>query len=343
MRPRGWAPLGARAAALLLLAACGGTPRAAHVRTLTIGAYTTPREVLDERILPAFARAWLARTGDTIRFEESYQGSGAQARAIAGGFSADVAFLSLVPDLETIVRAGLIHPGADSATTGTVVSRSLVVLAVRPGNPKGIRDWDDLAKPGVIVLTPNPATSGGARWNVAALVGAALRGATSAPAGDTAAAEALLTSVLANVTIMDQGARESMLTFEHGVGDVAITYENEVFAARRAGASLDYVIPAATLWIETPAATIDVYAERHRVRDVADSLVVYLASADAQRAFAAFGYRAIGADPPGDAAFPPVPHGAFTIHDLGGWPAVNGAMFVRGAMFDRAKRRVAAR
>lgn len=348
-RPRAGAAVRIRALAAvavtamgLVLAACGGAPPASHVRTLTIGAYTTPREVLDQRILPAFARAWLTRTGDTIRFAESYQGSGAQARAIAGGFTADIAFLSLEPDLETIARAKLLRAGADSANPGRVVSRSLVVLAVRPGNPKHIRTWDDLARPGIAVLTPNPATSGGARWNVAALIGAALRGGTSAPAGDTTAAEALLVTVLKNVSIMDKGARESMLTFEQGVGDVAITYENEVFAARHAGVAIDYVIPSATLWIETPAAVVDVYADRHGVHDVADSLVAYLTGADAQRAFADFGYRPIGTDSAATASFPPAPAGAFTIRDLGGWKAVNHAMFDRGALFDRAKDRVGA-
>ena len=190
---------------------------------LSLAAYTTPREAYGKAILPAFAEHWKARTGKVITFEQSYVGSGAQARAIAGGFEADVAALSLEPDVQLLVDKGLVKAEWKSGANGGMVTTSLVVIGVRPGNPKGIKDWADLARPGLKVLTPSPKTSGGAMWNIAALYGASLR-----MNHDSAAAGALLSKVLANVAIMDKGARESMLTFEQGIGDAIITYENEV-------------------------------------------------------------------------------------------------------------------
>ena len=195
----------ALAASLLLAAACGGddanggTQAPSAVRTLTLAAYTTPREVYGREIIPAFQKFWKEKTGQDVRFQESYLGSGAQARAIVGGFEADVAALSLEPDLQKLVDAGLVKPEWKSGPYAGMVSRSIVVLGVRPGNPRGIRDWDDLRRPGVNVLTPSPKTSGGARWTGAAQHGAVARG----HAGGGAAPEAVLGEVLRNVSIMD--------------------------------------------------------------------------------------------------------------------------------------------
>jgi sulfate transport system substrate-binding protein len=324
---------------LFALAACGGAAAekaGSGPVTLTLGAYTTPREAYGE-ILPAFAQTWQDSTGQTVTFQESYLGSGAQARAIVGGFEADVAALSLEPDVETIARSGLITHDWKKQASGGMVSRSVVVIAVRPGNPKNITDWDDLTRPGLKVLTPNPKTSGGAMWNIAALYGASLRGGTKAPAGDSAAAQRLLQGILANVAIMDKGARESILTFETGTGDAAITYENEVLVARQAGKPMDYVVPKSTILIENPAAVVDAYADRHGTRAVADAFVRFLGTADAQRMFAKYGLR-----PADDAlaaelaeAFPAVP-GVFTISDIGGWPHVISVLFANGGVFERA-------
>jgi sulfate transport system substrate-binding protein len=335
-------------AIVLALAGCADRGDAAsdsgratsNARTLTLGAYTTPREVYGRELIPAFAAHWKAETGETVRFQESYLGSGAQARAIAGGFEADVAALSLDPDVETLSRAKLITHDWRAATNAGMVSHSVVVVAVRSGNPKHIRDWDDLARPGIEVLTPNPRTSGGAMWNVAALWGAAFRGATSRAKGDSSAAEQLLGAVLANVRIMDKGARESMITFENGAGDAAITYENEVLASRRAGKAIDYVIPRATLQIENPVAVVDAYAERHHSRELADAFVRFLATPASQRAFAEYGFRPADPSVAREMAsrFPEVP-GLFTIRDIGGWPALRAALFAPGGAFDRASAR----
>lgn len=320
-----------------------GANAAGAAQTLTLGAYTTPREAYRE-ILPAFASDWQAKHGGTITFEESYLGSGAQARAIAGGFEADLAALSLEPDIETLVKGGLITHDWKSRALGGMISRSIVVIAVRPGNPKSIRSWDDLRRPGIKVLTPNPRTSGGAMWNLAAIYGAALRGTTSAAAGDTAAAGALIRGIVANVAIMDKGARESILTFESGVGDAAITYENEVLVSKAAGKAMDFVIPPGTILIENPIAVIDEYASKHGTQGVAKAFVQYLASPEAQRIYAKYGLRP--ADDKIAAEFreqyPEVPL-LFTIRDLGGWPAVTQTVFAPGGVFERASARTVAR
>jgi len=327
-------------AAATLIYGCGDTtPEAgtgAPVRTLTLGAYTTPREAYGKAIIPAFQRHWHAKTGEDVRFEESYLGSGAQARAIVGGFEADVAALSLEADVETIARAGLITRDWKAGPHQGMVTRSIVVIAVRAGNPHGIRDWDDLARPGLNVLTPNVRTSGGAMWNVCAIYGAALRGGTAAPKDDPAAAESLLGGVLRNVSIMDKGARESIVSFEKGLGDAAITYENEVLVGRQAGRTYDMVVPRSTILIENPAAVIDTYADKHGNRDLANAFVAFLTTPEAQRFFTDFGLRPVEAGVAAEIKdrFPAVTD-RFSIRDLGGWPTVTQTLFATGGVYDR--------
>jgi sulfate transport system substrate-binding protein len=322
---------------LALLAACGSDPAApdaAPVRKLTLAAYTTPREAYGREVLPAFARAWKAKTGETVVFEESYQASGAQARAVVAGFEADVVALSLEPDVVTVQQAGLITHDWRATPTQGLVTTSLAVIAVRPGNPKGIQDWPDLTRADVEVLTPNVRTSGGAMWNVLGVWGAAMRGHAGVTAGDGSGAEALLTGILRRVSVMDKGARESIVTFEKGVGDAAITYENEVLGARRAGRAMDYVVPPGTVRIDNPIAVVDVYADKHGVRDVAEAFVAFVTTPEAQRAFADYGLRPVDPSvlPPGL----PTPTDTFTVTDLGGWDAVRASVFADGAAYDRA-------
>jgi len=329
-------------AALAIVIGCGvkgaAEKEGSAAQTLTLGAYTTPREAYGRDILPAFATSWRAGAGKAIAFEESYLGSGAQARAIAGGFEADVAALSLEPDIETLASKKLVtHEWRGGAYKG-MITNSLVVIGVRAGNPKKITGWNDLAQPGIKVLTPSPKTSGGAMWNAAAVYGAAFLGHIGGrPKGDSAVAEQFLREVLSNVAIMDKGGRESMLTFEQGVGDAIITYENEVLAARDAGQAVDYIIPDATLLIESPAAVVDVYADKHGTRALADAFVEYLTKPEAQRAFAKHGFRPVDAQIAKEYAdkFPAVKT-PFTIRDLGGWPNVVQQLFAPGGAFERA-------
>jgi sulfate/thiosulfate transport system substrate-binding protein len=327
-------------AAICLLASCASGADAAKTgakaQTLTLGAYTTPREAYRE-ILPAFAADWNAQTGGTVAFEESYLGSGAQARAIAGGFEADIAALSLEPDIETLVKAGLVRPDWKSSAMAGMISRSIVVIAVRPGNPKNIKTWDDLRRPGIKVLSPNPRTSGGAMWNVAAIYGAAFRGHTNAPAGDSAAAQDLLRDIITNVAIMDKGARESILTFESGVGDAAITYENEVLVSRAAGKAMDFVVPPGTILIENPVAVVDGYAAKRGTKEAAEAFVRFLTTPAAQRIYARHGLRPVHDSVANEvrAQYPDVAT-LFTIRDLGDWPRVTQTLFAPGGVFDRA-------
>ncbi len=324
------------------LAGCRPTAeeRGGPSRKLTLAGYTTPREVYGSAILPAFREHWKTRTGEDVRFEESYLGSGAQSRAIAAGFEADVAALSIEPDVTRLVEAGLVSAEWSSGGRGGVVTRSVVVIGVRPGNPKGIVGWEDLTRPDVEVLTPNPLTSGGAAWNLAALYGAALRGETSAPAGDPRAAEAFVGRVLARVVVMDKGARESMITFEQGVGDAVIAYENEILAARRSGREYGLVVPAVTILIENPVAVVEAYANRHGTLEVADAFVAFLQSPEAQRAYARHGFRPVDDAVAREFAssFPVVP-GVFTIRDLGGWPRVVALLLGPGGAYERAAAR----
>jgi sulfate/thiosulfate transport system substrate-binding protein len=273
-----------------------------------------------------------------VIFEESYLGSGAQSRAIIEGFEADVTALSLEADVTRIQRAGLItHDWQDNPTNG-MVSDSIVAFAVRKGNPKGINDWADLAKPGVQILTPNPKTSGGAMWNMLALYGAALRGyVAGVPANDEAAALEFLKAVLGNVTVMDKAARESITNFEKGVGDMAITYENEVLVAQMQGEDYDLVIPRSTILIENPLAVIDAHVDKHGNRQVAEAFVQFLLSKPAQEIFAQHGLRSVDPEVAQATAaqYPPV-EDLFTIEYFGGWDAATPAIFGDDGVFSRA-------
>jgi sulfate/thiosulfate-binding protein len=215
-----------------------------------------------------------------------------------------------------------------------MVTESLAVIAVRPGNPKGIADWQDLARPDVEVLTPNVRTSGGAMWNVLAVWGAASRGHAGVAAGDAAGAVGLLRGILARVSVMDKGARESIVNFEKGVGDAAITYENEVLVARKSGKAMDYVVPPSTIRIENPVAVVDEYAKKHGNTDLAEALVAFLHGPEAQAAYAAYGLRPVEASAmPGGL---PAPTDPFTVRDLGGWDSVKASVFATGGIYDQA-------
>ena len=301
----------------------GGGGSSAQKVTLILGAYTTPREAYGKAILPAFQRYWKEKTGQEVVFQESYQGSGAQSRAIIGGFEADIAALSLEGDVDKIAEAGLITHDWKSKPNRGMVSTSIVVLAVRQGNPKGVKDWPDLAKPGLNILTPDPKTSGGAQWNINAIYGAALRGYTGVPKGDPAAAQAFLRDVFRNVSILDKGARESITNYEKGVGDVAITYENEVLVGRQGGQTYDYVVPRSTILIENPVALIDKNVDKHGVRQAAEAFVNFLSDKEAQRAYAKYGLRPVDPEVAKEVQgqYPAV-EDLWKIDFLGGWAKV---------------------
>ncbi|HEX9424661.1 MAG TPA: sulfate ABC transporter substrate-binding protein [Pyrinomonadaceae bacterium] len=307
---------------------CGGKGSNGQKVTLRLGGYTTPREAYAKAIIPAFQKYWKEKTGQDIEFQESYQGSGAQSRAIVSGFEADIAALSLEGDIDKIVEAGLITHDWRSKPNRGMVSTSIAVIAVRQGNPKGIRDWPDLTRPGLNVLTPDPKTSGGAQWNINAIYGAALRGYAGVPKDDPTAAKQFLRDVFRNVSILDKGARESITNYEKGVGDVAITYENEVLVGRQAGQKYDYVIPRSTILIENPVALVDKYVDKHGMRQAAEAFVNFLSEKETQRAYAKYGLRPLDPDVATEvrAQYPPI-EDLWKIDFLGGWQKVSKEIY----------------
>jgi sulfate/thiosulfate-binding protein len=326
-------------AAFGLLVGCGRSSATNGMSTtLILGAYSTPSAVY-AKLIPLFQAQWKQQAGQTVTFQQSYQGSGAQARAIINGFQADVAALSVAPDIDAIATAGLITHDWTATSTKGIVSSSVVAFAVRKGNPKDIHDWADLARPGIEVLTPNPQTSGGAQWNILALYGAALRGEVSGVAkGDPTAAFTFLKAVLKNVKVMDKDARTSITTFDQGVGDVAITYESEVLIAQQAGVTDDLVLPTSTILIQTPAAVVDANVDRHGTRAVSEAFLAFLTTATAQQVFADAGYRPVTAPTAARAVssqYPALPD-LWTVDALGGWTAAAASYFGPNGIYTRA-------
>lgn len=316
----------------ILTTGCSGgqsteAPATGNEVKLTLGAYTTPREAYAE-IIPLFQAYWKEKTGQTVTFEESYQGSGAQSRAVVEGFEADVVALSLEADINRIEKAGLITHDWRTEPFGGMVSTSVVAFAVREGNPKNIQDWADLAQPDLEILTPNPKTSGGAMWNVLALYGATKRGHVEGFTADDAGAQDFLLTVLQNVSVMDKAARESITNFEKGVGDVAITYENEVLVGQQAGINYELVLPTSTIRIDNPVAIVDTYVDKHGTREVAEAFVDFLFTKEAQEILAKHGLRS--PDPEVAQAttdqYPPI-EDLFTIDEFGGWSEATPEFF----------------
>jgi sulfate transport system substrate-binding protein len=307
-----------------------GSARDPNTDVLKIGAYSVVREVLGEGVLPAFAAEWKNRTGRKLEFSESYNASGAQARSIAAGFDADVAILSHEGDMELLVKAGRVKPTWKDGPDGGMITHSLVVIGHRPGNPKGIKDWSDLAGPGVGVLYPDPKSSGGARWNINAIYGSAYLGSRAADQSrpEPAAALDLLRRVQANVVNMDQSGRQSVANFvERGTGDAVVTYENELLLRNRDNQPIPYVIPPATLLIESPAAVVETAVEAHGNRAVADAFLEFVHSDRGQQIVAEYGFRPVkpeAAPPKGAPALPPR---LFTMADLGGWAKLEQALY----------------
>ncbi|HUL85950.1 MAG TPA: sulfate ABC transporter substrate-binding protein [Actinomycetota bacterium] len=310
----------------------GACDTSASPRFINFVAYSTPREVYDAKILPAFVKLWKAEHDQTIQFTESYAGSTTQAQNVVNGQPADVVALSLAPDVQTIQDAGLITKDWTQAPDGGMVSSSVVVFDVRPNNPKGIKDWNDLTKDGLQVLTPDPAQSGGARWNLVSLWGSALRGDVPGVAkGDEAAATTLMQGVTHNVIAYDKSARDSIQNFESGNGDVAITYENEVKTAQAAGGEDVAVYPKGSILIENPVAVVDKNAEKDCVEDVAEAFVQYLHTKEAKGYYTDTGFlrstdpkKAAAGDPAN--GYPAISD-LFTVQELGGWDALDQKLF----------------
>jgi sulfate/thiosulfate transport system substrate-binding protein len=262
--------------------------------------------------------------GEGVSFKGSYGASGAQSRAVIAGQKADVVAFSLEPDLTNVVKAGLVDANWNSGPTKGIASSSVVVIAFRKGNPKGIKGWADLVKPGVGIVTADPGTSGAAKWNLLAAYAQA-----AGPGNDRAAGVAYLKQFIPNVVSWNDSGRNATDAFSKGTGDVLISYENEAIAARAAGVDLDYVVPDSTFLIQNPAAVTKT------APPAAKAFLGFVESAEGQKELAGFGFRPVvdgvkadeteGANDPAD-PFPAVKQ-LTTIDDLGGWSKVNDEFF----------------
>jgi sulfate/thiosulfate transport system substrate-binding protein len=302
-------------AALLLVGPLSLQRASADDVTLTLVAYSTPQEAYEE-LIPAFQKT---PQGAGVKFETSYGASGDQSRAVAAGLPADVVALSLEPDVTKLVKADLVPETWNQDDFHGFVTDSVVVFAVRPGNPKNIHTWDDLIRSDVEVITPNPLTSGGARWNIMAAFGAQIKQGKS----EDQAVE-YLRQLFDHVSVQDKSAREALQTFVGGKGDVLLSYENEAITASQKEQKIEYVVPDQTILIENPIAVTS--TTKHA--DQANAFVAYLRTPEAQRIYAQKGYR-----PVVPAVFDefkqtfPVPTALFKIDEFGGWDEVTTKFF----------------
>jgi sulfate transport system substrate-binding protein len=308
---------------------------ALHAQTLLNVSYDPTRELYEE-YNAAFARHWKAKGGKNVTVRQSHGGSGKQARTVIDGLPADVVTLALASDIDALVTQGKLLPSNWQARLPDNSSpyTSTIVFVVRPGNPKKIKDWGDLAKPGVSVITPNPKTSGGARWNYLAAYAWALE----QPGGNDATAQAYIRKLFKNVPVLDTGARGSTTTFaQRGIGDVFISWENEAYLANeRLGAGkFEIVYPSISILAEPPVAVVDKVALRRGTADLARAYLEYLYSKEAQEIIAKHHYRPRDAEVAAKYArqFPKIE--LVTIADFGGWAKAQKEHFGDGGVFDK--------
>jgi sulfate/thiosulfate-binding protein len=299
----------------LLAVACGGTSRAANEESgggkLTLVAYSTPQEAY-EAIIPAFQKT---AEGKGVEFEQSYGASGEQSRAVEAGLPADVVEFALDSDVTRLVDAGLVDSDWNQNEYKGILTDSVVSFVVRKGNPDDIQTWDDLLKPGVEVVTPNPFTSGGARWNIMAAYGAQIKQGKSKEE-----AVAYLNELFQHVAVQDASARDALQTFTGGKGDVLLSYENEAITAQQKGENVDYVIPDQTILIENPVAVTSDAPQS------ASDFVKFLYADGAQKIFGEKGYRPVVKSVAEQFDYK-TPSTLFTIQDFGGWDTVKDEFF----------------
>ncbi len=328
---RSWrlAALGTAAVAGLALAGCGGSSDASTntsgaasssgggaTTQLALVAYSTPKKAYDA-LTAAFAQT---PAGKGVGFGESFGASGSQSRAVDSGQPADVVAFSTTPDMTRLVKDKLVSSDWDANPEKGMSSDSVVVFVVRKGNPKHITGWDDLVKPGVDVITPNPSTSGSARWNILAGYGAELKEGKT-PAQALAYIKTLLTK---NVSVQDSSASSALQTFTSGKGDVLLDYESDAIAAEKAGDAIQYVIPKQTILIQTPIAVTA--KSSHQTQ--AKAFLAYQWSTAGQTVWAQQGYRPVVASVAKQFASKfPTPPGLFTIDFLGGWTKAKSEFF----------------
>jgi sulfate transport system substrate-binding protein len=293
----------------VVLAGCGSSSSS----KIALVAYSTPQEAY-KKLIPAFQAT---TDGKGTTFSQSYGASGDQSRSVVSGLPADVVEFSYTPDVERLVEANKVAKTWQDVKYDGFVTNSVVVFATRKGNPKGLKDWSDLTKPGVDVITANPVVSGGARWNLVAAYGQALK------SGDTSEqALEYVKGLLKNVSVQDKSGRESLQTFLGGKGDVLLTYENEAKTAQAKGEDIDYVIPPTTLLIQNPLAVTSTAKNPTGAKNFQD----FLLSDAGQKIFANAGYRPVNESLVDKTKFPD-PATLITVDELGGWSKLNDLLF----------------
>jgi sulfate transport system substrate-binding protein len=323
-------------AAAWLVGGLATSTRAANVTLLNVS-YDPTREFYED-YNAAFAAYWKGKTGDAIIVNQSHGGSAKQARAVIDGLEADVVTLALAYDIDAIAaQSGLIPADWQKRLpNNSTPYTSTIVFLVRKGNPKNIHDWADLTRPGVAVITPNPKTSGGARWNYLA----AWAWAAQQPGGNAATAEAFVKALYHNVPVLDSGARGSTITFvQRGIGDVLLAWENEAYLAMKelGAGKVEIVAPSVSIVAEPPVSLVDKEADQHGTRAVAEAYLKYLYSPEAQDIAARHFYR------PRDAAvaaryaaqFARIPKLVTVDEAFGGWAKAQAAHFADQGSFDR--------
>ena len=296
------------------VAACGGTSAAGGGDgtggTIDLVAYSTPQTLYEEGIQPAYQET---EEGSAVEFSNSFGASGDQSRAVESGLPADLVHLPLEPDMQRLVDAGILPDAGEN------VQNSVVVFVVRGGNPEGISDWDDLVTGEVEVITPNPFTSGGARWNIMAAYGQVLENGGTEEEGLE-----YVRRLLENTPVQDKAASEALTTFTGGKGDVLLAYENEAIRAQEAGEDVEYIVPDDTILIETLAQVSDEADDP----EAAQAFLDYLLTPEGQKEFAEGGYRPVDEEVLSEYEEEfPEPPGLFTIEDFGGWETVATEFF----------------
>ncbi|GAB4058221.1 sulfate ABC transporter substrate-binding protein [Uliginosibacterium sediminicola] len=321
---------------LALTALLGLSAVAAHADVSLLNVSYDPTRELYQEYNAAFAKYWKAKTGETVTIKASHGGSGAQARSVIDGLEADVVTLALAGDIDAIVdKAKLINPDWQKRLAhNSSPYTSTIVFLVRKGNPKKIKDWPDLVKSGVEVVTPNPKTSGGARWNYLAAWGYALK----QKGGTDDSAKAFVKSIYSNVRVLDSGARGATTTFvERGIGDVLIAWENEAYLAiKEQPGQFEIVTPSLSILTEPPVTVVDKVVDKRGTRKVAEAYLQYLYTPEGQEIAAKNFYRA--SDPKVAAKYAKqfAPVSLFKLGDLfGDWGKVGKTHFADGAVFDQ--------
>lgn len=319
---------------LLALLLALGVSNTALAKDFLNVSYDPTRELYQEYNV-AFAKHWKAKGGEEISFKQSHGGSGKQGRSVIDGLEADVVTLALAYDIDAIAQRGLIAENWQKRLPNNASPyTSTIVFLVRKGNPKKIKDWNDLVKAGVEVVTPNPKTSGGARWNYLAAWGYALR----QPKANADSAQKFVKQLFQNVKVLDSGARGSLTTFaERGIGDVLLAWENEAYlAVKELGPEkFEIVTPSVSILAEPPVAVVDKYAKKHGTIEIANAYLQYLYSPEGQEIAGRNYYRPTDPKIAAKYASQFAPVKLFTVKDFGGWSAAQQAHFADGGVFDQ--------